>query len=86
MFGFGCSCNILISDLRDFLWPGFVLVIKVGTFNVYLHQFGKLFFFLVPLFFLFSLCFFNTIFPVGLFSFILTADPAGHALGSEYIF
>ena len=45
MFGFGCSCNILISDLRDFLWPGFVLVIKVGTFNVYLHQFGKLFFF-----------------------------------------
>ena len=30
--------------------------------------------------------FFNTIFPFGLFSFILTADPAGHALGSEYTF
>ena len=26
--------------------------------------------------------FFNTIFPFGLFSFILTADPADHALGS----
>ena len=45
MFGFGYSCNILISDLPDFLLPGFVLVIKVGTFNVHLHQFGKLFFF-----------------------------------------
>ena len=29
--------------------------------------------------------FFNAIFPFGLFSFILTADPAGHALGSIYI-
>ena len=29
--------------------------------------------------------FFNDIFPFGLFSFILTADPAGHALGSIYI-
>ena len=28
---------------------------------------------------------FNTIFPLGLFFFILTADPAGHALGSIYI-
>ena len=28
--------------------------------------------------------FFNTIFPFGLFFFILTADPAGHALGSIY--
>ena len=35
-------------------------------------------------FFLFGL-FFNTIFPFGLFSFILTADHAGHALGSIYI-
>ena len=35
-------------------------------------------------FFLFGL-FFNTIFPFGLFFFILTADPAGHALGSIYI-
>ena len=29
--------------------------------------------------------FFNTIFSFGLFFFILTADPAGHALGSTYI-
>ena len=29
--------------------------------------------------------FLNTIFPFGLFYFILTADPAGHALGSIYI-
>ena len=35
-------------------------------------------------FFLFGL-FFNTIFPFGLFFFILTADPAGHALGLIYI-
>ena len=36
-------------------------------------------------FFLFGLSFFYTIFPFGLFFFILTADPAGHALGSIYI-
>ena len=30
--------------------------------------------------------FFNTVFPFGLFFFILTADPAGHALGSKLIF
>ena len=35
-------------------------------------------------FFLFGL-FFNTSFPFGLFFFIVTADPAGHALGSIYI-
>ena len=40
--------------------------------------------FLVPFFSLFGL-FFNTFFPFGLFFFILTADPAGHALGSIYI-
>ena len=34
---------------------------------------------------LFGLFFFYTIFPFGLFFFILTADPAGHALGSIYI-
>ena len=28
---------------------------------------------------------FNTVFPFGPFSFILTADPADHALGSIYI-
>ena len=30
--------------------------------------------------------FFNTVFPFGLFFFILTADPAGQALGSILIF
>ena len=29
--------------------------------------------------------FLKTVFPFGLFFFILTADPAGHALGSIYI-
>ena len=41
--------------------------------------------FFIPFFFLFGLSFFNIIFPFGLFFFILTADPAGHALGSIYI-
>ena len=41
-------------------------------------------FIVVPLFSVWPL-FFNTIFPFGLFSFILTADPADHALGSIYI-
>ena len=36
-------------------------------------------------FFLFGLFFFNTNFPFGPFFFILTADPASHALGSMYI-
>ena len=38
--------------------------------------------FLYRFFFFFSclVSFFNTIFPVGLFFFIRTADPAGHAL------
>ena len=40
--------------------------------------------FFVPFFFSVWSLFFNTIFPFGLFSFILTADPAGHALGSIY--
>ena len=41
----------------------------------------SLYLFFIP----FGLFFFNTIFPFGLFFFILTADPAGHALGSIYI-
>ena len=41
--------------------------------------------FLCTFFFLFGLIFLNTIFAFGLFFFILTADPAGHALGSIYI-
>ena len=40
--------------------------------------------FFVPFVFpVWSIFFFNTIFPFGLFFFILTADPAGHALGSS---
>ena len=34
---------------------------------------------------LYLFLFFNTIFPFGLFFFNLTADPAGHELGSIYI-
>ena len=41
--------------------------------------------FFVPLFFPCLVYFFNTIFPFGLFFFILTEDLAGHALGSIYI-
>ena len=42
--------------------------------------------FFVPFFFpVWSIFFFNIIFSFGLFFFILTADPAGHALGSIYI-
>ena len=42
--------------------------------------------FLVVPFFLCFVSVINTIFPFDLFSFILTADPAGHAFGSVYIF
>ena len=38
--------------------------------------------FLVPFYFSCLVSFVNTIFPFGLFFFILTADAAGHALGS----
>ena len=41
-------------------------------------------FIVIPFFSVWPLSF-NTIFPFGLFSFILTADPADHALGSIYI-
>ena len=43
--------------------------------------------FFVPFFFyrFFSCPVLNTIFPFGIFFFILIADPAGHALGSIYI-
>ena len=46
---------------------------------------GAVFCFFVPSFFSVWSLFLNTIFPFGLFIFILTADPAGHALGSIYI-
>ena len=41
--------------------------------------------FFVPFLFSCLVSFFNAIFPFGRFFFILTADPAGHALGSMYI-
>ena len=41
--------------------------------------------FSVSLYRFFSCPVLNTIFPFGIFFFILTADPAGHALGSIYI-
>ena len=43
-------------------------------------------FLVIPFFFFFWPLSFNTIFLFGLFSFILTADPADHALGLIYIF
>ena len=43
------------------------------------------FFFLCTVFFLFGLFFLILFFPFGLFFFIVTANPAGHALGSIYI-
>ena len=45
----------------------------------------SVFCFFVPFLFLFDLFLFNSIFPFGLFFFVLTADPAGHTLGSIYI-
>ena len=45
--------------------------------------------FLFPVYFFLTVFFscpvLNTIFPFGIFFFILTADPAGHALGSIYV-
>ena len=45
----------------------------------------RCFLFLCSVFFPVWSLYFNTIFPFGLFFFILTADRAGHALGSIYI-
>ena len=50
-------------------------------FSVSLYRF----FFFVFFFFSSVWSLFNSIFPFGLFFFIFTADPAGHALGSIYI-
>ena len=53
-------------------------------FSVSLYRFLIFFLFFCLFFFFFSSLFFNTISPFGLVFFILTADPAGHALGSIY--
>ena len=64
-----CDCGAVVKELL-------ARVDKPGT-----TPGDSVFCFFVPfLFFLFDLCFFNTIFPFGLFFFILTTDPAGHAL------
>ena len=55
-------------------WTGFDYRQRYFLFSISLYRF-----------FLFALLFLNTIFPFGLFSCILTADPAGHTLGSRYI-
>ena len=54
------------------------VLLPATRFSVSLYRF----FFFSPVWSLF----FNTIFPFGLFFFILTADPAGHALGSIIYF
>ena len=79
----GCHCDAVVKELlartdKSGSTPG-----------------DAVFCFLVVLF-LFLFCFFpsssvwspffNTIFPSGVFSFILTTDLAGHARGSIYIF
>ena len=69
-----CHCGVVVKELL-------VRADKPGSTPV-----DAVFCFFVPFyFFLFGL-FFNTVFPFGLFSFILTADPADHELGSIYIF
>ena len=66
-----CDCGAVVKELL-------ARVDKPGS-----TPDDAVFCFFVPfLFFLFDLFFFNTIFSFGLFFFILTTDPAGHALGS----
>ena len=67
-----CRCGAVVKELLA--GEGKPGSTPATVFSVSLYRF----------FFLFGL-FLNTIFPFGLFFFILTADPAGHALGSIYI-
>ena len=68
-----CHCGVVVKELL-------VRADKPGSTPV-----DAVFCFFVPFyFFLFGL-FFKHCFPFGLFFFILTADPAGHELGSIYI-
>ena len=70
-----CMCVIVVQWSRSYLLLQIHRVRLPATlFSVSLYFF---FFCLVS--------FLNTIFPFGLFFFILTADPAGHALGLIYI-
>ena len=71
-----CHCGAVVKELL-------ARADKPGSTPGY-----DVFCFFVPFFFFdrfFSCPVLNTIFPFGIFFFILTADPAGHALGSIYI-
>ena len=80
--------SIIELSLDSWTWhlPNFERADKPGSTpgDAVFCFFAPFFFFFCFFFFLFGL-FFNTIFPFGLFFFIITADPAGHALGSIYI-
>ena len=70
-----CHCGAVVKELL-------VPADKPGSTPAY-----AVFCFFVPFFFFCLVSFFKkTTFPLGLFFFILTADPAGHALGSILIF
>ena len=68
-----CHCGAVVKELLE-------RADRLGS-----TLFDAVFCFFVPFFFFCLVSFFNTIFSFGLFFFILTADPAGHALGSIYI-
>ena len=62
-------------------WPRSCLHLQINRVRLPATLFSV---FATVFFFLFGL-FLSNIFPFGLFFFIPTADPAGHALGSIYI-
>ena len=68
-----CHCGVVVKELL-------VRADKPGSTPV-----DAVFCFFVPFYFFCLVSFFNIVFPFGLFFFILTADPAGHELGSIYI-
>ena len=68
-----CHCGVVVKELL-------ARVDKPGS-----TLGDAVFCFFISFFFSDWPIFFNTVFPFGLFSFILTADHAGHAPGSIYI-